>query len=75
MKKTSYDKFNKVELRVGKIITAKSFPEAKNPAYKLTIDFGKDIGIMKSSAQITDLYSIEKLIGKMVIAVVNLPPK
>jgi tRNA-binding protein len=67
--------FEKVEMRIGTILDAKDFPEAKNPAYQLIIDFGEEIGIKKSSAQITKRYSKEDLIGKQIIAVVNFPKK
>jgi tRNA-binding protein len=69
------DEFEKVEMRVGTVVDAKDFPEAKNPAFQVRIDFGGDIGIKKTSAQITKLYTKEELIGKQVIAVVNFPPK
>jgi len=75
MKEISWNDFTKVELRVGKIISAGAFPEAHKPAYQLMIDFGDEIGTKKSSAQITDLYKIDDLPGKLVVAVINFPPK
>lgn len=70
----SWDDFEKVEMRVGTVLEAEDFPEAKNPSYKLKIDFGK-IGIKKTSAQLTKLYKKEDLPGKQVICVTNFPPK
>ena len=71
----SWSDFDKVEMHVGTIINVEDFPEARNPSYKLQIDFGKNLGIKKSSAQITSLYSREDLIGKQIVAVVNFPKK
>ena len=73
MTEISWGDFEKVELRVGEIIAVDEFPEARKPAWKMTIDFGAEIGMRRSSAQITDLYDAGKLIGKQVLAVVNFP--
>ncbi len=71
----SFEDFLKVELRVGRVVEARIFPEARKPAYVLSVDFGAEIGIKRSSAQITDLYQPSGLVGKLVVAVVNFPPK
>jgi len=75
MELIEWQDFQKVDIRVGTIIDVKDFPKAKRPAYILQVDFGPNIGIKKSSAQITELYSKEDLLGKQVLGVVNFPPK
>lgn len=72
---TTYDDFVKLDIRIGKILKAEDFPEANKPAYKLTIDFGSEIGIKKSSAQLTKYYKKEDLEGKKILGVVNFPAK
>ncbi|WP_193199411.1 tRNA-binding protein [Nostoc sp. MG11] len=74
MAQISYDDFEKIEIRVGKVIKVDEFPKARIPAYKLWIDFG-DLGIKKSSAQITRLYQQEDLINRLILAITNLPPR
>ena len=70
----AFEDFSKMDLRIGTILDVKDFPEANNPSYQLTIDFG-DLGIKKSSAQITKLYKIDDLLGKQIVAAINLPKK
>ena len=72
--KLTWDDFEKVEMRTGTIVAAEAFPQARKPAYKLTIDFG-EFGHKRTSAQLTTLYKLEDLVGKQVVAVVNFPPK
>jgi tRNA-binding protein len=71
----TYADFDKVDIRVGRVVQVDDFPEARKPAYKLLIDFGSEIGVKRSSAQATALYSKDTLLGRLVLAVVNFPPK
>jgi tRNA-binding protein len=71
----AYEDFEKVEMRVGRIVRAEAFPKARKPAYKLWIDFGEPLGVRRSSAQVTAYYTAEALVGRQVVAVTNFPPR
>ncbi len=71
----SFEDFMKLDIRVGEIIRAKPFEKARKPAYQLWIDFGEEVGIKKASAQITEVYRVDNLVGKQVLGVVNFPPR
>jgi tRNA-binding protein len=75
MSEISWSEFEKVQLCTGTVVAAEAFPEARKPAWKLTVDFGGKVGVLRSSAQITDLYTSEELVGKQVVGVVNFPRK
>ena len=75
MQEISWDEFTKVELRIGRVVEARIFEEARKPAYVLHVDFGPELGVKKSSAQVTVRYTPEELVGRLVVAVVNFPPK
>jgi len=75
MGQIDFHDFEKIDIRVGRIIRTEDFPEARKPAYKLWVDFGVDLGVKKTSAQVVQNYTKESLIGRMVAAVVNFPPK
>lgn len=75
MKTISWNEFEAVELRAGTVLKVEEFPEARKPAWKITVDFGGEIGVKKTSAQICDLYGPEDLIGRQIVGVVNFPPR
>jgi tRNA-binding protein len=71
----TWDQFTAVEIRVGTVIHVETFPEARKPAYRITVDFGGEVGVRRTSAQVTTIYSPDELIGRQVVGVVNFPPK
>jgi len=73
--RTSFETFEALEIRVGTVLAAEAFPEARKPAFKLVLDFGEDVGVLRSSAQLTRRYTTEDLVGTRILAVVNFPPK
>lgn len=75
MQTITWEDFTKVEIRVGTFVGVEEFPEARKPAYKISVDFGPEVGIKKTSAQVTDIYAKEDLMGRQVVGVVNFPPK
>lgn len=75
MSTITWDQFTAVEIRVGTVTAVEEFPEARKPAYRITVDFGGDTGVRRTSAQVTDLYTPAELLGRQVVGVVNFPPK
>ena len=75
MPEITWDEFEQVEVRVGTVVAVDDFPEARHPAYKITVDFGPEFGVRRSSARVTDLYSKADLLGRQIVGVVNFPPK
>ncbi|MCF8062485.1 MAG: tRNA-binding protein [Deltaproteobacteria bacterium] len=75
MNRITWEAFEAVDIRVGTVVSVEPFAEARKPAYKIRVDFGPEIGVLKTSAQVTELYSMEELTGRRVVGVVNFPPK